>query len=170
MLRYKAYGRRWLSQVTEWHVTEIKDRKSVFEGRHVPLNDPKLIPEILEQLLHENKRIAKNASHPHIIAWRTGEPVEVENCDSICHSRPKSKNNRKLAEAPPAYCNVQQGFKDNGEKGGGEVLLEQVIRKNGLYNVLVIVTRWYGGVKLGSVRFRHIASVAVASLREGNRI
>lgn len=149
---------RNLSQVTCWHVAEVSNRKSVFEGRHVPLEDPKDIPEILNQLLKENKRIAKNASHPHIIAWRTGDRVV------------KSEKKGKTTVLVDSYCNVQQGFKDNGEKGGGEVLLEQVIRKNHLYNVLVIVTRWYGGIKLGSARFRHIAHVAVASLRKGNQI
>lgn len=37
----------------------------------------------------------------------------------------------------------------------------------GISNVMVVVTRWYGGTQLGSDRFKHISSCAQAALEEG---
>ncbi|HDS09762.1 MAG TPA: YigZ family protein, partial [Firmicutes bacterium] len=54
---------------------------------------------------------------------------------------------------------------DDGETGAGIRLLE-LLRKRNIENILVIVFRWYGGIHLGSDRFRHILSVGEASLPE----
>lgn len=61
---------------------------------------------------------------------------------------------------------TEQGSSDNGENGAGQRLLTLLHQAN-VVNVLVIVTRWYGGIPLGSSRFRHISSTAVASLKKG---
>ena len=37
------------------------------------------------------------------------------------------------------------------------ILLDMLIRE-GLYDTVVIVTRWYGGKHLGGDRFRHVAT------------
>ncbi|MDD3625978.1 MAG: YigZ family protein [bacterium] len=52
---------------------------------------------------------------------------------------------------------------DDGETGAGFKLLE-LLRRKGKENILVVVLRWYGGVKIGSDRFRHIVAVAEAAL------
>lgn len=44
---------------------------------------------------------------------------------------------------------------DDGEAGAGMVILRMLEREN-LHNHIIVVTRWYGGVKLGGDRFRHI--------------
>lgn len=44
---------------------------------------------------------------------------------------------------------------DDGEAGAGAVILQMLIRAN-LTDHVVVVTRWYGGVKLGGDRFRHV--------------
>nr|WP_168797733.1 YigZ family protein [Aliishimia ponticola] len=46
---------------------------------------------------------------------------------------------------------------DDGEGGAGMVIL-RVLEREGLKDHLVIVTRWYGGRKLGGDRFRHVQS------------
>ena len=46
---------------------------------------------------------------------------------------------------------------DDGESGAGMVILRMLERAE-LENHLVIVTRWYGGKKLGGDRFRHVQS------------
>lgn len=57
-----------------------------------------------------------------------------------------------------------QGAEDDGEKwGGGRVM--RVVREAGASDVLVVVSRWYGGEMLGPVRFEHIERVARAALR-----
>ncbi len=50
----------------------------------------------------------------------------------------------------------QQRIKnDDGESGAGMVILN-MLQQQGLVNQVVIVTRWYGGTKLGGDRFRHV--------------
>lgn len=45
---------------------------------------------------------------------------------------------------------------DDGEAGAGAVIL-RMLERAALSGHVVVVTRWYGGVKLGGDRFRHIA-------------
>lgn len=123
-----------------YHASDvIVDRKSKFQGRFVKINLEQDIPKVLSDLLLSSKSITK-ASHPHIIAWRVHR-------DS----------------------SIAQGFKDNGEKGAGMRLLDQVLVKHDLKDIVVIVTRWYGGSPIGSSRFRHINNAAMNSLRRGVR-
>jgi len=41
----------------------------------------------------------------------------------------------------------------------------QVLEQSGAVNVLVVVSRWYGGINLGSDRFKHIMKAAWELLR-----
>ncbi|EPQ31265.1 uncharacterized protein PFL1_01450 [Pseudozyma flocculosa PF-1] len=52
---------------------------------------------------------------------------------------------------------------DDGEKWGGDRVL-RVARDEGASDVLVIVSRWYGGELLGPVRFEHIENAARRAL------
>lgn len=130
--------RRWYSVWNETRV--IVDRKSKFQGRHVPLEDPLAVPGILQDFLRSHKRLAKTASHPLIYAWRTASTKGSELVD------------------------VQQGYNDCGEKGAGARLLAMLQQQN-VVNKLVIVTRWYGGTPLGPLRFRHVLQCAYETLR-----
>lgn len=47
---------------------------------------------------------------------------------------------------------------DDGEKGAFKIILH-VLQQLAIPNVIVAVSRWFGGVKLGPARFKHIASV-----------
>jgi hypothetical protein len=48
---------------------------------------------------------------------------------------------------------------DDGEKGSG-AKLASLLQLSKVENVLVVVSRWFGGIHLGPSRFKHIASVA----------
>ncbi|KAM0561689.1 hypothetical protein ACHAPJ_002858 [Fusarium lateritium] len=52
-----------------------------------------------------------------------------------------------------------QQSNDDGESGAGSRLL-QLMQSMDLWDSMVVVTRWYGGVHLGSKRFRLITAVA----------
>ncbi|MEZ5912752.1 MAG: YigZ family protein [Paracoccaceae bacterium] len=52
---------------------------------------------------------------------------------------------------------------DDGEAGAGAVIL-RVLEGEGLTGHLIVVTRWYGGVRLGGDRFRHVLSAVRAYL------
>lgn len=56
---------------------------------------------------------------------------------------------------------------DDGESGAGMVILRMLEREQ-LYDHLVIVTRWFGGTKLGGDRFRRVQDCVRAYLDEAN--
>ncbi len=59
------------------------------------------------------------------------------------------------------------GYSGRGrEAGAGRVILE-VLRARDARGVLVVVTRWFGGIPLGGDRFRHFAAAAARALDEG---
>ncbi len=55
---------------------------------------------------------------------------------------------------------------DDGESGAGLVILRMLEREN-ITDHIVVVTRWYGGVKLGGDRFRRVQDCVNAYLQEG---
>jgi hypothetical protein len=59
-----------------------------------------------------------------------------------------------------------QDYDDDGESAAGGRMLH-LMQLMDVWNVLVIVTRWYGGVKLGPDRFRVINNVAREALTAG---
>lgn len=54
---------------------------------------------------------------------------------------------------------------DDGEAGAGMVIL-RMLQHEGLRHHIIVVTRWYGGVKLGGDRFRHVQTATRHYLRE----
>ena len=65
----------------------------------------------------------------------------------------------------PSDFGTAEGHDDDGETWGSEKIM-RVIREMGASDVLVIVSRWYGGQMLGPVRFQHITNVARAALQK----
>lgn len=159
----------------------LVDRKSKFQARCCSLTDQNSITSLLHSLLDNNKLIAK-ASHKYIYAWRIG--VLKQNNATINNSNNSNSNNKSSKKKNKTkfnsnsntvkldstnYTNIQQGCFDCGEAGAGQRLLTLLERSNAI-NVLVIVTRWYGGTPLGPARFRHICSTAAESLKRGKFI
>ena len=52
---------------------------------------------------------------------------------------------------------------DDGESGAGMVIL-RMMERAGLDNHVIVVTRWYGGKKLGGDRFRRVQDATRAYL------
>jgi len=98
----------------------------------------------LAELLFNDKRISK-ATH-NMFAYRFTTTTKQDDGDMIV-----SDND------------------DDGEKGSGNKLasLLELCNAN---NVLVVVSRWFGGIHLGSARFKWIASVARDGLEQGGFI
>jgi putative IMPACT (imprinted ancient) family translation regulator len=86
--------------------------------------------EFLQHLLSTNKKVAK-ATH-NITAWRIRESGS-----SLTY----------------------QDCDDDGETAAGSRVLH-LMQIMDLWNVMVVVTRWYGGQKLGPARFGIINRVA----------
>lgn len=58
---------------------------------------------------------------------------------------------------------------DDGEKGSGQVILHQ-LRKSKVVDVIVIVTRWYGGTKLYADRFKHLQDATIYWIKKSIKI
>jgi len=67
----------------------------------------------------------------------------------------------------PATAQVCVGQNDGGESGSGD-RLARLLELGGYQNVVVVVSRWYGGVKLGSDRWKCISTVAKEALEQGD--
>ncbi|XP_018329792.1 protein IMPACT-like [Agrilus planipennis] len=87
------------------------------------------------------------------------------------------KQNKKIAQAThniSAYRVKRddiwyQDYDDDGETHAGQRLLH-LLQIVDVTNVVVVVTRWYGGVHLGPKRFQHINNAARQVLQQANFI
>ncbi|MBL4671146.1 MAG: YigZ family protein [Arenicella sp.] len=52
---------------------------------------------------------------------------------------------------------------DDGESGAGMIIV-RMLEREAVFDHIVVVTRWYGGVHLGGDRFRHVQSCVNAYL------
>lgn len=59
-----------------------------------------------------------------------------------------------------------QDFHDDGEGGAG-IKIMHLLQDSNVRNVLVIVSRWYGGILLGPARFMYITDAARGVLEQG---
>ena len=59
--------------------------------------------------------------------------------------------------------NVIRAKSDDGESGAGMIIV-RMLEREAVFNHIVVVTRWYGGVHLGGGRFRHVQSCVNAYL------
>lgn len=119
-----------------WTVSEPwVELKSTFVAHVAPVTNPDQAKLYLNQLLASDKRIA-NATH-NISAWRI-----------------RSDN--------PSSTATYQDCDDDGETAAGGRLLH-LMQLMDIWDAMVVVTRWYGGVHMGPRRFAVINGVA----REG---
>jgi len=128
-----------------WDIPEITsgepitDRKSTFQAFLARVVHPKQAMRVLEKL-KENKKIA-NAAH-NMWAFRIGGDGKAKGSTPVI-----------------ARCD------DDGETHAGGRMLH-LLEILDATNVIVIVTRWYGGILLGPDRFKHISNVTRNVLEE----
>ncbi|KAF2801554.1 UPF0029-domain-containing protein [Mytilinidion resinicola] len=129
-----------LGEAPPWTLAPpISEKKSVFLARVARVDSPAQAKLFLAHLLATDKKAAK-ATH-NITAWR------IRGSDNA------------HAGADITY----QDCDDDGETAaGGRVL--HLMQLMDVWDVMVVVTRWYGGVHLGPDRFRIINSAAREAL------
>ena len=86
-------------------------------------------------------------------------------CDHLIKELKKGKKFARATHHSWAYLSSSDGpiKQDDGESGAGMVIIRMLERAQ-LYDHIIIVTRWYGGTKLGGDRFRHIQTCVNAYL------
>ncbi|KAJ5223678.1 hypothetical protein N7468_008220 [Penicillium chermesinum] len=124
----------------------ISEKKSVFLGRAVRVANVAQAQACLEHLTATDKKAAM-ATH-NISAWRIKQ---------------KKDGGKDAAETQI------QDYDDDGETAAGGRLLH-VMQLMDVWNVLVVVSRWYGGIQLGPARFRLINDAGRDALVKGRFI
>ena len=119
----------------------VNEKRSIFVARACAVTSPAQAQASIAHLVSD-KRAAK-ASH-HISAYR----IRV------------SSSNKMVREV------IYQDFDDDGESAAGGRLLH-LLQLMDVWNILVVVSRWYGGVKLGPNRFNIINNVAREAVVKG---
>uniref|UniRef100_A0A1I7ZMQ1 RWD domain-containing protein n=1 Tax=Steinernema glaseri TaxID=37863 RepID=A0A1I7ZMQ1_9BILA len=117
----------------------ITDRKSVFQAHAARIQSKEEAMAVLAKL-KENTKIAR-ATH-NIYSWIVRRPRGDGKTDYKAHD-----------------CD------DDGETGAASRVLN-MMSTMGVENLMVVVSRWYGGVHLGPDRFRHINNIARAVIVE----
>lgn len=67
------------------------------------------------------------------------------------------------------HCGIIEDCNDDGESGGGRHVLG-LLQSSGLTGVLLVVTRWYGGIMLGPDRWRIMTQVCRDALSQRLRV
>ncbi|KAI5286312.1 eIF2 kinase Gcn2p negative regulator [Ascosphaera aggregata] len=125
-------------QSVNWIVSDTLTRKkSVFLARAAHVTSEHDARKYVEHLIATDKKVAK-ATH-NVTAWRIKGQGEF---------------------------NDIQNSDDDGESAAGGKLLT-LLQMTDAWNVMVVVSRWFGGIKLGPERFRAINSVAKDALSRG---
>ncbi|KAL8868465.1 MAG: hypothetical protein Q9174_004973 [Haloplaca sp. 1 TL-2023] len=119
--------------------TAVTEKKSVFMARASTVESTAQAQSAVQHLLATNKRATK-ATH-NITAYRIQTMIDGHQV-------------------------VYQDCDDDGEDAAGGRLLK-LLQMMDVWNVLVVVSRWYGGVKLGPARFGIINAVAREAVVKG---
>lgn len=132
-----------LEEEPRWILSSVvTEKKSTFVARACSVTSPAHAQACVSYLLDSDKRAAK-ATH-NISAFRIRASVTAG-----------SKGER-----------TYQDFDDDGESAAGGRLLHLLQLVNA-WDVLVVVSRWYGGIKLGPDRFSIINKVAREAVVNG---
>jgi hypothetical protein len=128
----------------EWILSDVvSEKKSVFVGRVARVTCLAQAQAFIDHLTATDRKVAA-ATH-NISAWRI---------------RQTKGDDGEGGET------VVQDYDDDGETAAGGRLLH-VMQLMDVWNVVVVVTRWYGGIQLGPARFRIINDVGRDALVKG---
>ncbi|EAW24335.1 IMPACT family protein [Aspergillus fischeri NRRL 181] len=138
-----AFG---LDSLPDWVLSDVvTEKKSVFVGRAAHVTSLEQAQGYLDHLLATDKKVAA-ATH-NISAWRI---------------RQQKPANGKGESAQM----IVQDCDDDGETAAGGRLLH-LMQLMDVWDVIVVVSRWYGGILLGPDRFRIINAVGRDALIKG---
>ncbi|CCI39916.1 unnamed protein product [Albugo candida] len=169
----------WIEYIRETIVLPATDEQILSsdmnkepERKAVPLKSKMTRPRMSQYTrnLCIEKRIAPYIYHTDTIIDRKSvfqaHIVNVNSTEDVSAFIGVLLSDRKIARATHnilAYRIVSDHtLKDNdsdGEDGAGSKL-SHLLQVTNVKNVAVVVSRWYGGIHLGPVRFKHILSIA----------
>jgi hypothetical protein len=126
----------------DWVLSDvISEKKSVFVGRVARVSSLAQAQEYLDHLTATDRKVA-GATH-NISAWRIRQKKDDSEGETVI-----------------------QDYDDDGESAAGGRLLH-VMQLMDVWDVVVVVTRWFGGIHLGPARFRLINDAGRDALVKG---
>lgn len=139
----------------------ITDRRSTFLAHATTLSSADQLPAFLDYITSQHQ--LKRATHC-MYAYRTFK-------QNLEEGNGHGSSNGQRAQAAPAIATtkatVLTGQKDGGESGSGD-RLARLLQDTRSDNVVLVVSRWYGGIQLGNDRWKRINQVAKEALQLGN--
>lgn len=99
-----------------------------------------------------------------------GHALRVESIQQADDALKELKMDKKISKATHNITALRlsdgtEKSDDDGEPPAGERILN-LLKLQKREDVFVVVTRWYGGVKLGGARFKHIGKCADEALKK----
>ncbi|CAI7624377.1 unnamed protein product [Penicillium bialowiezense] len=135
-----AFG---LDSPPDWILSDVMtEKKSVFVGRVARVDSLAQAQAFLDHLTATDRKVA--AAEHNISAWRI----------------------RQKKAGSDSGETIVQDYDDDGESAAGGRLLH-VMQLMDVWNVVVVVTRWFGGIHLGPARFRLINDAGRDALVKG---
>ena len=119
-------------------------QKSIFLAHATAITSPDLIKPYVAHLLNDasKKKLRLNEATHNILAWRVRIPPTGSSAKETWH----------------------EDYDDDGEGEAGRRVLE-MMQFMDVENCLVVVSRWFGGIKLGGRRFGCIVEAAREAVR-----
>ncbi|KAK7057487.1 protein impact [Favolaschia claudopus] len=121
---------------------------------------------IWPHIIHDSARLTERKSvfyaQASILPHPAQLPLFLDHLRSLPHT-----NVKRATHCMYAYRAVGVAGQSDGGEGGSGDRLARLLRLGGCEQVVVVVWRWYGGVKLGSDRWKCISEVAKEALRVG---
>ena len=138
-----------LGEAPPWVLSEaVTVKKSVFLARAARVESPAQAKAYIAHLVATDKKVARGTHN--ISAYRI---------------RSSTSNNGDGTSKVKSDITFQDCDSDGEDAAGGRLL--HLLQAMGVWDVVVVVSRWYGGIKLGPDRFRIINSVARDAIVQG---
>ena len=125
-------------KVPIWGTQAITDQGNHFLAHIAKVKSPAEIATALSIIKHTENRGTSRATH-NIVAARIQAPPS------------------------PGQSQVMEFCQDDGEHGGARNILKE-LQINNITNAMVVVSRWYSGIKLGNRRFAIITQCTKAAI------
>jgi len=186
-IRHRNRGHVHLYDVTDWLKEYVNNRAIVYVSPSADSegdNDAKANTDAQTDNNHHNTKPQRQVKHYDIFTGAAvtekhstfqGHCCDIQSVSDVDGVMEQLQQNNKIARATHnmyAYSVMDgdeliSGCSDDGETGAGRVIME-LMQRLGCVNVVAVVTRWYGGIQLGSLRFALIKQVSNQTLHQFN--
>lgn len=178
----------------EWVDEEVKEEKTVKE-EEVP--DQSQTQRDEPNFVEEDQAASSAATmknepdlQPSNLGWTVSSPITSRKSTFIARSIPvtsthvasqaltallsqeslsSASHNISAYRIVTSSGSILESSSDDGETGGGNHLLS-ILQSSNLTNVLLVVSRWYGGIMLGTDRWRIMTDVSRDALSQRLRV